>query len=189
MIRIRPRSSSLQGIPCPVLFSPHQARPARACQPHRRLADVPVQRRRRLRRPTGISAISACWRIPAPAWWSSRRRMWSGTAASPTAASGSIPITTRRRWRASSPIAGASAPPSSASSSRTPAARRRRSGHGRAAARCKPDQDPWQTIAPSAIPFGRDWHMPRAMTDRGHRPRARGLRQRGQARGAHRLRR
>ena len=28
----------------------------------------------------------------------------------------------------------------------------------------KPEQDPWQTIAPSAIPFGPGWHMPRAAT-------------------------
>ena len=52
------------------------------------------------------------------------------------------------------PLPAAAAPPSSASSWPMPAARPRRSGHGRAAARCQPDQDPWQTIAPSAIPFG-----------------------------------
>jgi len=28
----------------------------------------------------------------------------------------------------------------------------------------KPGDDPWETIAPSAIPFGPGWHMPRAMT-------------------------
>jgi len=28
-----------------------------------------------------------------------------------------------------------------------------------------PGQDPWPTIAPSAIPFGPGWHIPRAMTD------------------------
>jgi 2,4-dienoyl-CoA reductase-like NADH-dependent reductase (Old Yellow Enzyme family) len=28
----------------------------------------------------------------------------------------------------------------------------------------KPDQEPWQTIAPSALPFGPGWHTPRAMT-------------------------
>jgi 2,4-dienoyl-CoA reductase-like NADH-dependent reductase (Old Yellow Enzyme family) len=27
----------------------------------------------------------------------------------------------------------------------------------------KPDQDPWETIAPSALPFGPGWHTPRAM--------------------------
>ena len=27
----------------------------------------------------------------------------------------------------------------------------------------KPDQDPWQTIGPSGLPFGPDWHTPRAM--------------------------
>jgi len=27
----------------------------------------------------------------------------------------------------------------------------------------KPDADPWQTIAPSALPFGENWHMPRAL--------------------------
>jgi 2,4-dienoyl-CoA reductase-like NADH-dependent reductase (Old Yellow Enzyme family) len=27
-----------------------------------------------------------------------------------------------------------------------------------------PDEDPWGTIAPSAIPFGPDWHTPREMT-------------------------
>src|SRR5262249_39446774 len=27
----------------------------------------------------------------------------------------------------------------------------------------KPDQDPWATIAPSALPFGDGWHTPRAM--------------------------
>ncbi len=34
----------------------------------------------------------------------------------------------------------------------------------------QPDQDPWQTIAPSALPFGPGWHTPRAMTedDMGH---------------------
>jgi NADPH2 dehydrogenase len=29
----------------------------------------------------------------------------------------------------------------------------------------KPDADPWETIAPSAIPFGADWPVPRAMTE------------------------
>ena len=28
----------------------------------------------------------------------------------------------------------------------------------------KPGQDPWETIAPSPMPFGTDWHMPRAAT-------------------------
>ena len=52
-----------------------------------------------------------------------------------------------------------------------------------------PDEDPWQTIAPSALPFGTGWHTPRAM-DRGrHGARAHGLRRCGRARGAHRLRR
>jgi NADPH2 dehydrogenase len=27
------------------------------------------------------------------------------------------------------------------------------------------DEDPWQTIAPSALPFGAGWHTPRAMTE------------------------
>src|SRR6267154_1531831 len=27
----------------------------------------------------------------------------------------------------------------------------------------KPDQDAWETIAPSALPFGPGWHVPRAM--------------------------
>src|SRR5215471_13437552 len=27
----------------------------------------------------------------------------------------------------------------------------------------KPGQDPWETIAPSALPFGPGWHLPRAM--------------------------
>jgi NADPH2 dehydrogenase len=29
----------------------------------------------------------------------------------------------------------------------------------------KPDADPWQTIAPSALPFGPGWHTPRAMSE------------------------
>src|SRR5947209_6676770 len=29
----------------------------------------------------------------------------------------------------------------------------------------KPDQDPWETIGPSAIPFGADWPAPRQMTE------------------------
>src|SRR5262249_60968632 len=28
----------------------------------------------------------------------------------------------------------------------------------------KPGDDPWETIAPSALPFGPDWHVPREMT-------------------------
>src|SRR5271168_3660319 len=28
----------------------------------------------------------------------------------------------------------------------------------------KPGEDPWQTIAPSALPFGPGWHVPREMT-------------------------
>src|SRR5262249_24950140 len=28
----------------------------------------------------------------------------------------------------------------------------------------KPGDDPWETIAPSAIPFGPNWHVPREMT-------------------------
>ena len=28
----------------------------------------------------------------------------------------------------------------------------------------KPGEDPWETIAPSAIPFGANWHVPREMT-------------------------
>ena len=91
--------------------------------------------------------------------------MSSATAASPTAASGFIPTPARRRWRASSRIAAASAPPRSASSSPMPAARRRRSGPGRAARRWRPSEDPWPTIAPSALPFGPGWHTPRAMTE------------------------
>ena len=91
--------------------------------------------------------------------------MSSATAASPTAASASTPTTTRRRSRASSQSAAAPAPPSSASSSRMPAARPRRSGRGKAAARSRPGEDPWQTIAPSAIPFGEGWHMPREATE------------------------
>src|SRR5262249_9412689 len=29
----------------------------------------------------------------------------------------------------------------------------------------KPEADPWQTIAPSAIPFGNGWHTPREMNE------------------------
>ncbi|MBS0536950.1 MAG: NADH:flavin oxidoreductase/NADH oxidase [Proteobacteria bacterium] len=29
----------------------------------------------------------------------------------------------------------------------------------------RPNEDPWQTIAPSAIPFGEGWHVPREMTE------------------------
>jgi 2,4-dienoyl-CoA reductase-like NADH-dependent reductase (Old Yellow Enzyme family) len=28
----------------------------------------------------------------------------------------------------------------------------------------KADEDPWETVAPSALPFGTDWHVPREMT-------------------------
>jgi NADPH2 dehydrogenase len=35
----------------------------------------------------------------------------------------------------------------------------------RGGAPLKPDADPWETIAPSAIPFGADWPAPRAMTE------------------------
>src|SRR4029077_4954332 len=28
----------------------------------------------------------------------------------------------------------------------------------------KADENPWETLAPSAIPYGPDWHVPRAMT-------------------------
>ena len=55
--------------------------------------------------------------------------------------------------------------PRSASSSPMPAAKARRSGRGRAARRSAPDEDPWPTIAPSALPFGAGWHTPRAMTE------------------------
>ena len=50
--------------------------------------------------------------------------------------------------------------PSSASRSPTPAARLRPSVPGRAGARSAPDKNPWQTSAPSAIPFAPDWHTP-----------------------------
>ena len=102
------------------------------------VADVPVQRRRRHRHRLASRPSRHAGQFRRGPRRSSRRRMSSATAASPTAAWGSIPTTTRRRWRASSPIAGAPAPPSSASRSRTPAARPRRSGRGRAAARCRP---------------------------------------------------
>jgi NADPH2 dehydrogenase len=46
----------------------------------------------------GTRRISACWRIPAPRWWSSRRPAWSGAAASPTAAPASIRTTARTRF-------------------------------------------------------------------------------------------
>ena len=66
------------------------------------------------------------------------------------------------RRRAGAPRA---APPSSASRSRIPAARARRSGRGKAAGRCKPGADPWQTMAASPIPFGENWHTPREVTE------------------------
>ena len=103
----------------------------------------------------------------------------SGTAASPTAASGSTPTTTRRRWRAWSRIAVASAPPSSASSSRMPAARPRRSGRGRAAGRLGRAADPWQTIGAVGDSVRRGLAYA-ARDDRSrHRARARGVRSRG----------
>ena len=52
----------------------------------------------------------------------------------------------------------------------------------------KPDQDPWETIGPSAIPFGANWPAPRQMTEEDIATGARRLRRRRQARAAHRLR-
>ena len=90
--------------------------------------------------------------------------MSSGAAASAMAVLGSIRTTARPRSRASSPIAGATAMPSSASSSRMPAARLQLAPPWEGGQALKPGDDPWQTIAPSAIPFGADWPTPRAMT-------------------------
>ena len=53
----------------------------------------------------------------------------------------------------------------------------------------KAGQDPWPTIAPSALPFGAGWHTPRAMTEDDIARVRDGLRRGGEARGAHRLRR
>ncbi len=41
-----------------------------------------------------------------------------------------------------------------------PAARLRTACPGPAAGRCKPDEDPWQTVGPSAIPFDQGWNVP-----------------------------
>ena len=80
------------------------------------------------------------------------------------------------RSRAWSRIATASAPPRSACSSRMPAARARRACRGRARRCGTAAPDPWETIAPSAIPFGEDWAAPRAMTLEDIDARPRGLR-------------
>ena len=90
--------------------------------------------------------------------------MSSATAASPTAAWGSIPTTTRRRWRASSPIAGATGTAKLgiqiAHAGRKASSQRPWEGGGA----LPPGQDPWETIAPSPIPFGPNWHVPRVAT-------------------------
>ena len=53
----------------------------------------------------------------------------------------------------------------------------------------KPDQDPWETIGPSAIPFGADWPAPRADGRSRHRRTCASLCERRKARAARRLRR
>ena len=137
---------------------------------------------------TGTSVIWPCWPIPAPPWWWSRPPTWSGTAASPTAAWGSIPITTRRRLarviahcrRSGTAKLGIQL----AHAGRKASSQRPWEGGGA----LKAHQDPWQTIAPSAIAFGENWHTPAGDDRRRHRPGPRGVRQFGQARGADRLR-
>ena len=143
---------------------PHQARHRRVFQSHRRLADVPVQRRRRqrhrlasrpsrhagqFRRGAGDRRGDAC-RAPRP------HHPWLHGAL--------FRSTTRRRWRASSRIAGAPAPPSSASRSRMPAARPPSQRPWEGGGALPPGQDPWETIAPSPLPFGPNWHVPRVAT-------------------------
>jgi hypothetical protein len=63
-------------------------------QPHRGLADVPVSADDGCANEWHLTHL-ACWPIAAPRWWWSRRPMWSGTAASPMAALGSIPTPAR----------------------------------------------------------------------------------------------
>ena len=91
--------------------------------------------------------------------------MSSGTAASPMAASAFIPTTARRRWRRiidhCRRIGTAKIGIQLAHSGRKGSAQRPWQG-GKALAA---DEDPWPTIAPSALPFGAGWHTPRAMTE------------------------
>ncbi len=91
--------------------------------------------------------------------------MSSGAAASPMAASGSIPTPARRRWSGSFITAAASAPPSSPFSSRMPDARPPSQRPWEGAKALSAGEDPWPTIGPSALPFGPGWHTPRAMTE------------------------
>ena len=90
--------------------------------------------------------------------------MSSATAASRTAASGSTPTTTKPRSPASSRtarrIGTAKFGVQLAHAGRKASAQRPWEGGGA----LKPDDDPWQTIAPSAMPFGAGWHVPREAT-------------------------
>ena len=172
------------------LFLADPACRSRTPQPDRRLAHVPVQRRRRRAPTTGTSIISACWPIPAPALvvveatGVERRGRITHGCLGLYSDDCEAALGARR-----SPTAAATAPPSSASSSPMPAARPPRSGPGKAASALKPGEDPWETIAPSAIAVRAQ--LARAAGDDGgrHRARARRLRRRRQARGPRRLRR
>ncbi len=52
----------------------------------------------------------------------------------------------------------------------------------------KAEEGAWETLAPSAIPYGPDWHVPRAMTADEHEVDAQRLHRHGEARRADRLR-
>ena len=114
--------------------------------------------------------------------------MWSATAASPTAASGSIPTTTKRRSPASIAhcrrIGTAKLGIQLAHAGRKASSQRPWEGGGRSSR----DADPWETIAPSAIPFGPDWHMPREASAGRHRAREQAFVEGGEAGGAYRFR-
>jgi 2,4-dienoyl-CoA reductase-like NADH-dependent reductase (Old Yellow Enzyme family) len=126
----------------------------------RRCANTPPARERWA---TGTSCIWASSRSPAPPWSTSRRPRWRRSAASRRAASGSIPTRTRRRWRGWSASAAITAAPSSASSSPT----------GRKASTDLPwrggkplapgAEGGWDTVGPSAEPYGPGWHQPTAL--------------------------
>ena len=167
---------------------PDQARRPRAAEPHRRLADVPVQRRRRLRQrlayhPSRHAGEFRRRPLVVEATHVERHgRITHGCAGlysdANEAALARVIAHCRRIGTAKLGIQLAHA-------GRKASAQRPWEGGGA----LKPEQDPWQTIAPSAIPFGADWHTPRAMNEDDIARVRDAFVSCGAARGAHRLRR
>ena len=172
-----------------LVFAAHHRRHDRS-QPHRRGAHVPVFGRRRLGHRLAPAALDDAGHVGRR---HDHHRGDGGRTPRPHHPRLPRPVFRPQRGRgrsARSPRRAAWRRPAraSASSSAMPAARPPSIARGRAAGRCGAEEDAWQTVAPSAIPFAPDWPVPQALDENGIQRADQRLGQRRRARGARRLR-